>query len=150
MKLFFKILIIVGVLIGLLAIAMRFGILPFYTKQEVASSHADVSSILDVHNKTELDEVVAGSTTKPVVIKVSASWCPPCQQLKPVYHSVAEHMHDKITFAQIDIDEFADRDAIESVKSLPTILFFKGGKEVHRTTGFISADQLKKELKKIE
>jgi len=108
------------------------------------------SSLVEVHDKKKFDDIVASSATKPVVIKVFAGWCPPCQRLKPVYHEVASIMADTITFAEIDIDAFKDREAIASVESLPTVLLFKDGKEVHRFTGFKTVEELRQELKKLD
>jgi len=116
-------------------------------KTESVTSQAATSEIIDIADKKQLDEFVALSD-KPVVIKVSATWCPPCQKLKPVYHEVAHEMHDAIHFGQIDIDSFAEREALSSVESLPTVLYYKDGKEVARTTGFQIIEEIKEEIKK--
>ena len=106
---------------------------------------ARAAGITELHNKEEFEAFIAQESALPLVIKVSASWCPPCQKLKPIYHDVAHTLNDKAVFAEVDIDQFTGTEALK-VMSLPTILYFKNGKEVTRTVGFRTAEQLQEDI----
>ena len=124
--------------------------LPVYYKMRShdvmpARESAASSEMLQLKNANEFNEFVNSDLSNLVVVKVSAVWCPPCQQLKPIYHDVAMQLRDKIKFAEIDIDSFDKREVLK-VTGLPTVLMFKKGKEIARLEGFKTADQLKKEF----
>mmetsp|Transcript_50753 Transcript_50753/g.142685 ORF Transcript_50753/g.142685 Transcript_50753/m.142685 type:complete len:165 (-) Transcript_50753:98-592(-) len=79
-----------------------------------------------------------------VVIDFSAQWCGPCKQIAPHYEALAaEHMppiacpleERSVIFMKVDVDEVRDASAQFNVKSLPTFVFLKGGKEVSRFEG---------------
>lgn len=117
---------------------------------ESSESRAENSFISTVENKQQFDELIERSKEQPVVIKVSAVWCSPCKKIKPVYEAVANELHDKIKFAQIDLDQFEDKEALASVSGVPTLLFYKNGQERFRNAGFVDEQQLKDQLKKLE
>lgn len=118
------------------------------TQSESLEQRPAVDGIMELYNQKEFDQYVAKSFVKPVVIKVSALWCPPCQQLKPIYKKIAEELHEKIEFAAIDIDLF-ENSRILSIQSVPTLLYYKNGQEAARNSGFKTAEELKTELQNL-
>lgn len=76
------------------------------------------------------------------VLKFSAAWCTPCKVL-------AATLKDKEGITNIDVD--ADRDkAIEfGVRSVPTLVFLKDGKEVDRKTGLMSTSQYEEIIRRL-
>lgn len=87
---------------------------------------------------------------KPVVIKFSTNWCPPCKQIKPIFEEVAQLRADRAYFAAIDIEAFTDKTTLNSfgVQSIPTIIVFKDGKEAHRIVSSRNKKDLLAELEK--
>jgi thioredoxin 1 len=69
-----------------------------------------------------------------VVLDLWAPWCGPCLAIAPHVEKLAES-HAKVTFAKLDIDKNDDVCARYGVRSVPTFLFFKGGKVVETITG---------------
>jgi thioredoxin 1 len=61
----------------------------------------------------------------------SASWCGPCQTLKPVMEQVSK----TIPVTKIDVDTDAQTVSDYGVRSVPTVVLIKGGREVKRFTG---------------
>lgn len=61
-----------------------------------------------------------------VVACYSASWCPPCQMIKPKYKAMAAEFKD-ITFLHIDVDECRDIAGKEGIRGMPTFHFFMNG-----------------------
>ena len=69
--------------------------------------------------------VTTAADTLPLVVDFSATWCGPCQRLKPVFEELAAEYDGKATFRTVDIDaepEIADRYGIQAV---PTIMIFE-------------------------
>ena len=62
------------------------------------------------------------------LIQFSASWCGPCQQLKSIIEKISNEKLDKIDCYYHDIEAQPNEPTKYSVRSVPTILLFKGGK----------------------
>ena len=72
------------------------------------------------------------------LIQFSASWCGPCQQLKPIIEKISNDMEDKIDCYYHDIESQPNEPTKYSVRGVPTILLFKGGKLVGTKVGATS------------
>ena len=90
-----------------------------------------------VKGKALLDSVLSADG-KLVVLDVGATWCGPCQMIKPVFAQMAEEYAGAVVFAAVDADESPDVVQAHNVRAFPTFIFFVGGREVDRMQG---ADQ---------
>lgn len=72
-----------------------------------------------------------------VLVDFFATWCGPCKMLHPVLESVTEKLEGKVVVAQADIDQQGDLAAAFKVQSVPTLIFFKDGKPVLATAGYM-------------
>ncbi|MCM1291882.1 MAG: thioredoxin family protein [Prevotella sp.] len=107
-------------------------------------------------NSTQINNTITNDTIspiisiqdgKPMVIDFSASWCPPCQQLKPIYAKLTNEFKDQITMITVDVDENPEMAAQFNVKAIPTIIFFdKNGKIIDTNSGFIPENELRNKL----
>jgi thiol-disulfide isomerase/thioredoxin len=81
---------------------------------------------------------------QPVVLDFFSTECPPCEALAPKYDAVADQFAGKVTFLKIYRQGNRDLATQLGVTGSPTVLFFKGGKEVgSRLTGDIKRSELK-------
>ncbi len=80
------------------------------------------------------------------VCDFSASWCMPCRMMSPVMEDVSEKYKRKYLFYQIDIDSAEDLAEKYNVGSVPTLIVFKKGKEIGRTSGFMEMEEVEKFL----
>lgn len=78
------------------------------------------------------------------VCDFSASWCGPCRMMAPILEDVSDKYKRKYYFYQIDIDSAEKLAEKFSVEVVPTIIIFKNGKEIGRTTGFQEMDEFEK------
>jgi thioredoxin 1 len=85
-------------------------------------------------------EVAAGVT----LVDFYADWCGPCRMMTPVIEEIADELSGKLKVAKLDIDSSQKTTAAFEVTSIPTLILFKGGKEIRRIVGLKDGDTLKK------
>ncbi len=78
------------------------------------------------------------------VVDFWAEWCQPCLSFKKTFIQVANEMSPKVTFFTLDIDNNQTFAQNHSVRSIPTIILFKNGKEENRHVGSMNAQDLQK------
>lgn len=106
----------------------------------------------NVYDFTDKDNVKFNGN-RPVVLDYTASWCPPCKKLNPVYDELAKEYEGKVDFYKIDVDDNPDLMTIFEVKSMPTLIFISAdGKQHTKSIGFNGkqaiVDHLEEILKK--
>ncbi len=77
------------------------------------------------------------------LVDLSATWCGPCQALKPIVHELADELEGQVAVFNVDVDENPDVARNYKVMSVPTLLVFKNGELVDRMVGLQSKDELK-------
>ncbi len=77
---------------------------------------------------------------KLVMIDFWASWCMPCQMLKPTIEEIAKEVEGKADVRFMNIDESPNTAKEYSVMSIPTVLFFKDGDHVETLVGMHPKD----------
>lgn len=87
------------------------------------------------------------SNGKPSIVDFTASWCGPCQRMKPIFYSLADDFKDEYNFISIDIDENPELANKYQVQAVPTFVFLDAdGNEGNRITGMISKEEFRDEL----
>jgi thioredoxin 1 len=97
-------------------------------------------------NNENFDKEVLNSTI-PVIADFWAPWCGPCQRLAPILEEVAKKYSTQIKFVKINTDENPELASKFSITGIPTLIFFKDGKEVKRSVGVISQKDLEGKIK---
>ena len=78
-------------------------------------------------------EVLQSDT--PVVVDFSAIWCGPCKQLSPIIEDLAKEYAGRVKVGKVDIDNSMEITGRYGITSVPTVVFFKGGKLVDQLVG---------------
>lgn len=100
------------------------------------------------------DKNIESETVKneymPVVIEFSATWCGPCQQLKPIFEALTDEYKGKVEMESVDVDENPSLARKYSIQNIPTIIFFdKQGNEVNRIVGYVPKSKLEQSIKSL-
>lgn len=90
-------------------------------------------------------------TSAPVVlVEFYATWCPHCQRMMPVVEQVRKSLDGKVPVEQLDIDKNNSEADEAGVKSIPTFIIYKNGKEVWRHLGEIDGQVLLSQVESFE
>lgn len=96
-------------------------------------SKADSKAVNHVSVKT-WDAEVLGSDL-PVFVDFWAEWCGPCRMVGPAVEQIGKAMSGKIKVAKVNVDENQEIAMKYGIRSIPSLILFKGGKEIGRTVG---------------
>ena len=91
-------------------------------------------------------ESEVGSCELPLLVDFGADWCGPCQRLNPMLEELAEQFEGKLQVGKMDIDSNRNTPSKFGVMAVPTLIFFKDGKEVERIVGLLQKDALVKKI----
>jgi thioredoxin len=83
---------------------------------------------------------------KKVLVDFFAEWCTPCRKMAPYLIEMQEKLKEEVTVTRIDVDRNPTIAEQLQVESLPLVIIYKEGKEVWRHSGYISEEDLKKQL----
>jgi thioredoxin 2 len=83
----------------------------------------------------------------PVLVDCWASWCGPCKSFAPVFERAASMYEPNIRFAKLDTEVVPSIAQRWAIRSIPTLILFKHGKEVQRMSGAMSLPQLQQWLR---
>jgi thioredoxin 1 len=82
-----------------------------------------------------------------ILIDCWAAWCGPCRMIAPVVDELARDYSGRIAFGKLNVDENPQTSTLFCIVSIPTLLIFKGGKEVDRIIGAVPKKVIEQKLK---
>ena len=82
---------------------------------------------------------------KPILVEVTAPWCPTCRAQKPTLQSIQTERPDLVVF-EVDFDTKKDLLQRFGVRSQSTLIVFKGAREINRSTGVTDPAQIRKQI----
>ena len=101
-------------------------------------------NVLEFTEQNFSSDVLQSDT--PVLVDFTATWCGPCKALAPIVDKIADEFQGKVKVGKLDIDANPNVTAKYGVRSVPTVLVFKGGQQVGKHVGLTNRDNLVKLL----
>ena len=92
-------------------------------------------------NNTNFDEVIVNSDI-PVIVDFWAPWCGPCKMMGPNFAKSAKNFPLKMLYAKVNTENEQNLGAKFGIRSIPTLMIFKNGVEVHRVSGALDENAL--------
>lgn len=100
----------------------------------------EVMSILNIKDSQFEAEVL--KSDKLVLLDFWAEWCGPCRALGPKLEEIAGEHGDKVKVVKINIDENKETAQKFGIRSIPTMIVFKDGQDIHTLTGNLPKEDI--------
>ena len=94
---------------------------------------------------SSFNEIINGP--QPVLVDFFAEWCGPCKMLKPVLEEFASSNSGKVKVIKVDVDKNPAAAGAYKIMGVPTMILFKEGKPVWRTSGYMTSPQIQQAIK---
>ena len=135
----------IAVLVGGLVI-VTFIAYMYYSFKKIKNTpeveaHANIKELSDANFQAQIKNGIT-------LVDFWASWCMPCKMMAPVLNETAEALGSTARIGKLDVDSNRESSAKYGVRSIPTLILFKNGKEINRFVGVKTKDFLLKEIKK--
>jgi len=129
------------------SIILGFLILNVYAriKMKLLPKVADHANILTLTDKNFQQQ----TKNKLVLVDFWAEWCAPCKMMAPVLNDVAGDLTGNSHVGKLNIEQYQSMAQQFNVRSIPTLILFKNGKEVKRFVGIKQKDFLLKEIQSV-
>ena len=100
---------------------------------------------VDITDRTFQDEIL--KHPGPILLDCWAPWCGPCKMVAPVLEELASEYAGRVKIAKLNVDENPATASKYAIQSIPTMLFFKNGKEVDKVVGALPKSEIEQHLK---
>ena len=99
---------------------------------------------VDVSDQDFTEKVIEAD--RPVLVDFWAEWCGPCRMVAPIVEELAGEYEGKVDFTKLNVDFNPTVATTFGIRSIPTLLVFKGGKPVDQVIGAVPKAEIKKRL----
>ena len=95
---------------------------------------------MTIIDQSNFDSLIASAPV--ALVDLWATWCGPCRMLSPTVDDVAQEYEGRVAVGKCNVDDNEEIAEKFGVRSIPTLLFFKGGQLVDKTVGLVSKQEI--------
>ena len=103
--------------------------------------------VLEVSDATFDQQVL--KSEQPVLVDFWAVWCGPCKAIAPIVDNMAKTYAGKLKVAKVNVDENPATPSRYSVRGIPSLFFFKGGKVADQIVGLVPQEAIEEKIQRL-
>ena len=108
------------------------------------------TEIIKIHSEEEFNKLLKDYSDKIVIIDFWAVWCGPCVAFAPVFEKLQQENGNDFIFVKVNTDEVSSIAMRYRITGIPTTLFIKDEKIIHKVVGSAGYDYMKRILEKLQ
>ncbi|MBL4661717.1 MAG: thioredoxin TrxC [Alcanivoracaceae bacterium] len=95
-----------------------------------------------IETDTKTFNKIINKTTLPVIVDFWAPWCNPCKMMTPIFKQAASQLYGEYLLIKVNTEQEQQLSGQLGIRSIPTLMAFKNGKEMNRMSGAMQLPQL--------
>jgi thioredoxin 1 len=107
------------------------------------------TEIVKIHSAEEFNQLKSDFSEKILIIDFWAVWCSPCMMFAPVFEKLQKELYQEFIFVKVNVDEVGAIAQEYRITGIPTTLFIKNDKVIHKVVGAVNEDHLRRVLEKL-
>jgi thioredoxin len=108
------------------------------------------TEIVKIHSAEEFNQLKADFPDKIIIIDFWAVWCSPCMMFAPVFEKIQKEHYQEFIFVKVNVDEVGSVAQQYRITGIPTTLFIKNDKVIHKVVGAVNEEHLRRVLEKLK
>ena len=116
----------------------------------LVKSQSMPTEIVKIHSAEEFDKLTQDFSDKVIIIDFWAVWCSPCLMFAPIFEKLQKERYQDFIFVKVNVDEVGSIAQNYRITGIPTTLFIKDNKVIHKIVGAVNEDYMNRILEKLQ
>jgi thioredoxin len=108
------------------------------------------TEIVKIHSAEEFNKLTQDFSDKVIIIDFWAVWCSPCMMFAPIFEKIQKERYQDFIFVKVNVDEVGSIAQTYRITGIPTTLFIKDNKVIHKIVGAVNEDYMNRILEKLQ
>ena len=108
------------------------------------------TEIVKIHSAEEFNKLTQDFSDKVIIIDFWAVWCSPCIMFAPIFEKIQKERYQDFIFVKVNVDEVGSIAQTYQITGIPTTLFIKDNKVIHKIVGAVNEDYMNRILEKLK
>ncbi len=108
------------------------------------------TEIIKIHSAEEFNKLTQDFSDKVIIIDFWAVWCSPCMMFAPIFEKIQKERYQDFIFVKVNVDEVGSIAQNYQITGIPTTLFIKDNKVIHKIVGAVNEDYMNRILEKLK